>query len=100
MVRLLPRPMGAPVETYFADKTCILRRGRLVKDRGTGSEKLNCRNWECGVLVPVDRSESHTTGKDDLGIFRDTVPVPMDTRSTALDTAEGHAQPWFFQSHF
>ncbi|KAI9036666.1 uncharacterized protein KD926_001561 [Aspergillus affinis] len=27
--------------------------GRLVQDRSTKEPKLNCRNWECGVLVPV-----------------------------------------------
>lgn len=27
--------------------------GRLVKDRKTKQPKLNCRNWECGVIVPV-----------------------------------------------
>ncbi|RAL02741.1 uncharacterized protein BO80DRAFT_463461 [Aspergillus ibericus CBS 121593] len=27
--------------------------GRLVQDRTTKALKLNCRNWECGVLVPV-----------------------------------------------
>lgn len=27
--------------------------GRLVKDRETKQPKLNCRNWECGVIVPV-----------------------------------------------
>ncbi|OLN81670.1 Tyrosyl-DNA phosphodiesterase 1 [Colletotrichum chlorophyti] len=28
--------------------------GRLVKDRLTGTAKLSCRNWECGVLVAVN----------------------------------------------
>ncbi|TDZ19102.1 hypothetical protein Cob_v008024 [Colletotrichum orbiculare MAFF 240422] len=28
--------------------------GRLVKDRQLGTTKLNCRNWECGVLVAVN----------------------------------------------
>jgi tyrosyl-DNA phosphodiesterase len=28
-------------------------RGRLVQDRSTKAPKLNCRNWECGVLVPI-----------------------------------------------
>lgn len=27
--------------------------GRLVKDRETKQPRLNCRNWECGVLVPI-----------------------------------------------
>ena len=31
---------------------CILR-GKLVIDRNTKSPKLNVKNWECGVLIPV-----------------------------------------------
>jgi hypothetical protein len=31
----------------------LLIRGRLVKDQKTKLPKLNCRNWECGVIVPV-----------------------------------------------
>ncbi|KAL2828233.1 tyrosyl-DNA phosphodiesterase [Aspergillus cavernicola] len=27
--------------------------GRLVNDRATKQPKLNCRNWECGVVIPV-----------------------------------------------
>ncbi|PYI00130.1 phospholipase D/nuclease [Aspergillus ellipticus CBS 707.79] len=27
--------------------------GRLSQDRTTRGPKLNCRNWECGVIVPV-----------------------------------------------
>ncbi|KAJ5147845.1 hypothetical protein N7526_001197, partial [Penicillium atrosanguineum] len=27
--------------------------GRLVKDRTTKEARLNCRNWECGVIVPI-----------------------------------------------
>ncbi|KAL8815732.1 MAG: hypothetical protein Q9223_005160 [Gallowayella weberi] len=30
--------------------------GKLVKDRGTKQPKLNCRNWECGVVVPLRRA--------------------------------------------
>ncbi|KAL4927449.1 uncharacterized protein BDV17DRAFT_282549 [Aspergillus undulatus] len=32
--------------------------GRLVTDRTTKQPKLNCRNWECGVIVPVLKEES------------------------------------------
>lgn len=28
-------------------------RGRLVFDRSTKQPKLNCRNWECGVIIQV-----------------------------------------------
>ncbi|RAH63398.1 tyrosyl-DNA phosphodiesterase [Aspergillus piperis CBS 112811] len=34
--------------------------GRLVQDRSTKSPKLNCRNWECGVIVPVIEDKTDT----------------------------------------
>ena len=43
--------------------------GKVVVDRKLKTEKLNCRNWECGVLVPVrhgrrrDRTESRKERK-------------------------------------
>ncbi|KAF4835315.1 Tyrosyl-DNA phosphodiesterase 1 [Colletotrichum siamense] len=40
--------------------------GRLVKDRESGTAKLSCRNWECGVLVAVGR----TAGCTDSGTRR------------------------------
>ncbi|EQB49834.1 ubiquitin interaction domain-containing protein [Colletotrichum gloeosporioides Cg-14] len=40
--------------------------GRLVKDRESGTAKLSCRNWECGVLVVVGR----TAGCADSGTRR------------------------------
>ncbi|PYI10788.1 phospholipase D/nuclease [Aspergillus sclerotiicarbonarius CBS 121057] len=32
--------------------------GRLVQDRTTKTLKLNCRNWECGVLVPISENKT------------------------------------------
>ncbi|KAJ5600303.1 tyrosyl-DNA phosphodiesterase-domain-containing protein [Penicillium hetheringtonii] len=72
--------------------------GRLVKDRATGEPKLNCRNWECGVLVPVT-GESDTTaassssGELDVDLFKDTIPVPMKVPSERLGPGR---EPWFF----
>lgn len=76
----------------------IYPRGRLVKDRATGEPKLNCRNWECGVLVPVT-GESDTTaassssGELDVDLFKDTIPVPMKVPSERLGPGR---EPWFF----
>jgi hypothetical protein len=39
--------------TLWYGATLRYRRGRLVQDRSTKEPKLNCRNWECGVLVPI-----------------------------------------------
>ena len=91
-------------------------RGRIVKDRATGQPKLNCRNWECGVLVPVtlvSAGDSEIQGGNEDGkvvqadddkvsqestlpsmvIFRDIVPVPM--KLPAQQLGEGR-EPWFF----
>jgi Tyrosyl-DNA phosphodiesterase len=75
--------------------------GRLVKDRASQQPKLNCRNWECGVLIPiahggvqdvsapVDMSKSRS-----LERFQDKVPVPM--RLPARRLADHDLRPWFF----
>ncbi|KAJ5109826.1 tyrosyl-DNA phosphodiesterase-domain-containing protein [Penicillium argentinense] len=79
--------------------------GRLVKDRVTGAPKLNCRNWECGVLIPViseisaskapadSRSETDSNNLS-VALFNDTIPVPMKTPAENL--AAGR-EPWFFR---
>ncbi|KAJ5280032.1 hypothetical protein N7478_005404 [Penicillium angulare] len=95
--------------------------GRLVKDRTENKPKLNCRNWESGVLVPIitpidtasdsgKRSESSfSEGTLQVGsesstpkieasnlpteIFQGTVPVPMKVPAPALSQSR---PPWFF----
>jgi hypothetical protein len=82
------------------------QRGRLVQDQTTKQPKLNCRNWECGVLVPVlDRADSsdkvsnNNSGKganesaDMLDVFRGTVPVPMTVPGQRYGPG---LKPWFF----
>ncbi|KAK2764860.1 hypothetical protein FQN54_008557 [Arachnomyces sp. PD_36] len=94
--------------------------GRLVMDRTTKKPKLNCRNWECGVLLPISkedqdtdriRAESGTRGlseipkfgekappentSDDIDIasvFGDTVPVPMRVPASRFGPQD---RPWF-----
>ncbi|KAI9746599.1 MAG: hypothetical protein M1818_000312 [Claussenomyces sp. TS43310] len=96
--------------------------GRLVKDKATQAPKLNCRNWECGVVVhvhhtsvPVDANREITEklsegGKNDAGkatcnggaenievgmkIFEDIVPVPMVIPSEEYRTR----RPWFYNN--
>ncbi|KAL3458664.1 tyrosyl-DNA phosphodiesterase-domain-containing protein [Aspergillus heterothallicus] len=91
--------------------------GRLVQDRSTKQPKLNCRNWECGVIVPVVRSNSATDSGTENNDFRDarlggvkrmnkveenehlldvftgTVPVPMRVPGPRY---EGPREPWYF----
>lgn len=99
----------------FVSSNADFIRGRLVKDRSTGQPKLNCRNWECGVLVPVTAPGGRkyslasndttatldTTSSTELPaqqlparIFQGTVPVPM--KIPGADLTENRP-PWFFQ---
>ncbi|KAI1174183.1 tyrosyl-DNA phosphodiesterase-domain-containing protein [Nemania sp. FL0916] len=65
--------------------------GRLVKDRVSGQPKLNCRNWECGVLLSVEGKAD----KSGLEAFNNTIPVPMAVPSEAYDKANSK-RPWLF----
>ncbi|KAJ5768877.1 hypothetical protein N7520_003436 [Penicillium odoratum] len=79
--------------------------GRLVKDRQTNRPKLNCRNWECGVLVPVTTKAPQSLQDAELRdsrpqprdlpaeIFENTIPVPMIIPAPSLDD---QLKPWFF----
>lgn len=90
----------------------IPNRGRLSQDRTTKEPKLNCRNWECGVVIPVvDRSpatveqgkdsqpslglsaDSHTGAVDIEDIFQGTIPVPMQVPGRVYGAG---VRPWFF----
>ncbi|KAI1338069.1 tyrosyl-DNA phosphodiesterase-domain-containing protein [Xylariaceae sp. FL0016] len=70
--------------------------GRLVKNKATGQPKLNCRNWECGVLIPVPGEDGPTErGEADLVASRTSIPVPMVTPGEAYG-ADGSKRPWLF----
>ncbi|KAJ5545460.1 hypothetical protein N7535_006154 [Penicillium sp. DV-2018c] len=69
--------------------------GRLVKDTSTKGLKMNCRNWECGVVVPIitektdDSVQQEGKGKEKekevtptsnplpVEVYKDVIPVPM-----------------------
>lgn len=81
--------------------------GRLTKNKSTKQVKLYCRNWECGVVIPVNRSTAsqnidtpastppQQTAQDhniDINsIFEGVVPVPMDFPGVEY----GQGRPWF-----
>lgn len=68
-------------------------RGRLTLDRATSKPKLLCRNYECGVLIPVnDSSEVKDATIDE--VFRGVVPVPMKLPAPAFEGS--HETPWFY----
>ncbi|EGX91675.1 tyrosyl-DNA phosphodiesterase, putative [Cordyceps militaris CM01] len=64
--------------------------GRVVKDRETGDAKMSCRNWECGVIVPVHGNPG--TGGD-FSMFSGVVPVPMKIPGHPYEKTD---EPWFF----
>ncbi|KAF2965773.1 hypothetical protein GQX73_g7803 [Xylaria multiplex] len=65
--------------------------GRLVKDRASGQPKLNCRNWECGVLIPME-SEASKSGWE---TFEKRVPIPMIVPGEAYGKTNSK-RPWLF----
>ncbi|KAF8472513.1 tyrosyl-DNA phosphodiesterase-domain-containing protein [Kalaharituber pfeilii] len=94
--------------------------GRLVMDRATKSPKLNVRNWECGVLIPVQAavltgfsgaSTGRTLGGEleaqqedeeneevdqtavSMDVFKGRVPVPMEWPSKKI---RADKKPWFY----
>jgi hypothetical protein len=72
-----------------------------VKDNTTKRPKINIRNWECGVVIPVpspmlsaDRHTDHEALADELGmsVFDGTLPVPMIVPG---EEYRGR-RPWFY----
>ncbi|KAL7945716.1 tyrosyl-DNA phosphodiesterase I [Trichoderma barbatum] len=69
--------------------------GRLSRDKSTGGIKMNCRNWECGVIIPVPESKTvdKTPASADMAMFAGTVPVPMQVPGPAYGSND---QPWLY----
>ncbi|TGZ80983.1 phospholipase D/nuclease [Ascodesmis nigricans] len=74
--------------------------GKLVLDRSTKQPKLNIRNWECGVLLPVEtpKPRGRTLGGDEVvvgmpmeleKVVEGRVPVPMKVPAGRVE------RPWF-----
>ncbi|KAI1868282.1 hypothetical protein JX265_007105 [Neoarthrinium moseri] len=61
--------------------------GRLTRDKQSGKPKLTCRNWECGVLIPVsvggrERRVADGASSSDLSVFLGSIPVPISWPAT------------------
>ncbi|KAG6168960.1 hypothetical protein E4U47_004601 [Claviceps purpurea] len=67
--------------------------GRVVRDKASGQRKIACRNWECGVVVPV-RTSSEKVPATDMSIFAGRVPIPMQFPGRRYSQGE---HPWFFR---
>lgn len=81
------RPRGMYLTRYLFS----IRRGRITKDKAKNT-KLTCRNWECGVVLPVRKAKP--TAAQGLDMFRERLPVPMKFPASRYGEAE---EPWFFQ---
>ncbi|KAE9374473.1 phospholipase D/nuclease [Stipitochalara longipes BDJ] len=76
--------------------------GRLVKDNTTKKPKMNIRNWECGVVIPVPAqpTTAMTDGRDDfasgpdMSVFDGRLPVPMIVPGEEYQ----NRTPWFFST--
>ncbi|KAL9131998.1 MAG: hypothetical protein Q9217_000208 [Psora testacea] len=89
---------------------------KLVTDKVTKLPKLNCRNWECGVLIsagpgvhcveykpifpPESRASSVQTSNRSasgggLQVFKGVIPVPMHYPGEEY----GDRKPWYFQGN-
>ncbi|KIY01468.1 uncharacterized protein Z520_03020 [Fonsecaea multimorphosa CBS 102226] len=72
--------------------------GRLVQDRTTKKPRLNNRNWECGVIIPIPTiggtSSFTVMDRDSAGLssINHIVPVPMRLPSESLE----NKRPWTF----
>ena len=92
------------IQGYALDLTDGVKqlRGRLVKDRATSKPKLNCRNWECGVVIPLaplptGSNQALPEGEHPrmLDILHGHIPVPIELPGVAYGSG-GTQRPWFF----
>lgn len=71
--------------------------GKLIYDRKEKKWKLNCKNWECGVLLPVNAegvaTEAGKNGVVDMVAFKDVVEPPFMFPGIEYEDRE----PWYFQ---
>lgn len=67
--------------------------GKLVYDKKAKEWKLNCRNWECGVLLPVDVSDKEGEGAVGMEVFDEMLEPPFMYPALEYEDRE----PWYFQ---
>jgi hypothetical protein len=70
--------------------------GKLIYDRKEKKWKINCKNWECGVLLPVStdgaKTEAGEDGIVDMEVFKDVVEPPFMYPGLEYEDRE----PWYF----
>ncbi|MCJ1463339.1 hypothetical protein MMC07_001946 [Pseudocyphellaria aurata] len=93
------QPSTSLAWTYVGSANCSESAwGRLTKDKTSKAPRLNCRNWECGVLVSLNRTSSTFSSHDEgagsasgLAMFEGAIPVPMKYPGEDY----GNKEPWF-----
>lgn len=67
--------------------------GQLSTDRATKTLKVTCRNYECGVIIPVGAGEQ---AEDDevpgYEVFKGTLDIPFEIPGEKY----GDKTPWYF----
>jgi hypothetical protein len=66
--------------------------GKVSKDRQRNEYKMVCRNWECGVLIPVRKFD--TEDKSLQSVFETILDIPFKIPGQAYAKER---DPWFFQ---
>ncbi|ATZ48544.1 hypothetical protein BCIN_03g07410 [Botrytis cinerea B05.10] len=75
--------------------------GRMVKDRVTKEPKLNCSNWECGILFSVPLTDLNApaavpkSGIPTMEAFDGSIPVPMVFPGNVY----GSKRPWYYSEY-
>lgn len=78
----------SPGWMYVGSANCSqMAWGAMTKDRQLGLPRLTCRNWECGVVIPMKKAVSVPRGMDGdidhlsdmrgLSMSGGIIPVPM-----------------------
>lgn len=88
-------------------------RGKLTKDKmSTGPKHINCRNWECGVIVSIESSSAGISNGDNpaslalkkhegeqsypsMHVFDGKIPVPMEIPGEGY----GAQEPWYYNEN-
>lgn len=72
--------------------------GSLSTDRSTKSLKVSCRNYECGVIVPVVQENVSDNVEEDevprIEVFKEKMDIPFEVPGERY----GDRKPWFFEA--
>ena len=109
MVRSIDAPLDPSLAwAYIGSANCSESAwGKMTKDRVLKTPRLTCRNWECGVVIPVrknipsdpelgNKNVDATENARDMKIFDGIFPIPMETPGKKY----GARKPWSSRGDF